>query len=76
MNPNHQTCPECGRQNTFTTITSAGGGYGPMLLPNLGGFMRFPKFEVVVCADCGLTRFYAVAEARARLPTTRNWRRA
>jgi hypothetical protein len=45
MNPNHQTCPECGRQNTFTTITSAGGGYGPMLLPNLGGFMRLKSWS-------------------------------
>ena len=46
-----------------------------MLLPNLGGFFRFPKFEVVVCADCGLTRFYADAPARAKLPTAKNWSR-
>lgn len=46
-----------------------------MLLPDLGrSFWRpFAKFQVVVCAECGLTRFYAEGEARAKLSTASQW---
>ena len=71
MNP--KACPECGQNNLFVTTTNSGGGYGPMLLPRLSGFFGFAKFDVVVCADCGLTRFFAAQEACARLATTANW---
>lgn len=49
--------------------------HGPLLLPGLNrSFWRpFAKFQVVVCADCGLTRFYAEASARAKLPTAEGW---
>jgi len=68
-------CPECGKTNLFVTTTNSGGGYGPMLLPKLGGFIVPATFEVVVCADCGLTRFFASPDARNRLATTKNWRK-
>ena len=69
-------CPECGRHNLYATTTRSGGGYGPMLLPKLGSFWQFfARFEVVVCGDCGLTRFYAEPSARAKLPTVKAWRR-
>ncbi len=71
---NAKPCPECGQKNLFVTTTNSGGGYGPMLLPKLSGFFTTAKFEVVVCADCGLTRFFASTEARNRLATTSNWR--
>ena len=74
MNSNPKTCPECGRQNLYATTTNSGGGYGPMLLPRLGGFLRMAVFQVVVCADCGLTRFYAEPEARGKLPMAKAWR--
>jgi predicted nucleic-acid-binding Zn-ribbon protein len=71
-----KACPECGRQNLYANTTRSGGGYGPVLLPKLGSFWKFfASFEVVVCADCGLTRFYAEPSARTKLPTTKAWRR-
>jgi hypothetical protein len=45
------------------------------LLPGLGRFLHTPDFEVVACADCGLTRFYAEPEARTRLRTSNRWHR-
>ena len=74
MNSNRQKCPECGRQNVFATTTNSGGGYGPMLLPCLGGFFRMAKFEVLVCADCGLAHYYAEPAARVKLPQAQQWR--
>ncbi len=72
MNP-VKPCPECGQNNLFATTTNAGSGYGPMLLPKLGGFIVPATFEVVVCADCGLTRFFASSEARSKLATAKKW---
>jgi predicted nucleic-acid-binding Zn-ribbon protein len=74
MNFNQRKCPECDGTNLFVTETSSGGGHGPMLLPGLGGFMRLAKFRVRVCADCGLTRFYADPDARVKLPGAKAWR--
>jgi hypothetical protein len=42
---------------------SSGGGYAPNYLPGLGSFFSPPQFTVVVCRDCGLTRFFASPEA-------------
>lgn len=68
-------CPECGAASLYRTTTNSGGGHGPMLLPELGrSFWRpFAKFQVVVCAVCGLTRFYAEPDARLKLPTADGW---
>ncbi len=68
-------CPECAGQTLFTTTTSSGGQHGPALLPGLGGFLHYAKFRVVVCHDCGLTRFYAVDDALAKLPEAKYWQR-
>ena len=68
-------CPECGQKNLFVTTTSSGGGYGPMLLPKLGSFFVPAAFNVVVCAECGLTRFFASTEACNKLSTTAAWKR-
>ncbi len=66
----------------FETITLAGGHHGPILLPGLGkwAFLGLPQFglanfRVVSCEACGLTRFNADADARAKLPTAQQWRR-
>lgn len=76
MNVNQHKCPECDGPNVFHTETNSGSGYGPVLLPGLGGFLRMARFRVVVFADCGLTRFYAEPDARAKLPRKNAWRRA
>ncbi|MFM8469367.1 MAG: hypothetical protein ACKODH_05270 [Limisphaerales bacterium] len=67
------SCPECGSESLYRTTTHANGHHGPALLPGLGGFFRFAQFDVITCADCGLTRFYAETSARAKLPTARQW---
>ena len=68
-------CPECGRRNLYRTNVSAGGGYAPNYLPQLGKWMMAPKFEVVLCQDCGLTRFFAPKEATAQVSSSNKWTR-
>jgi hypothetical protein len=54
--------------------TSAGGGHAPNYLPGLGRFFSSAKFVLVVCRDCGLTRFYAQPDARAELRESKKWK--
>lgn len=70
-------CPNCGGGNLYspTKGVSAGGGYAPNYLPGLGGFFSAEKFRIVLCADCGLTRFFASEVARKRLRDTEKWKR-
>jgi len=75
METDSRTCPECARQNLYATTVGSAGGHGPVLLPGLGGFLHFAKFNIVVCSDCGLTRFYAEPGARAKLPNASQWTR-
>ncbi len=75
MNTNPKPCPECGGATYVHTSTSAGGVHGPYFLPGLGGFLSMARFKVVVCGDCGLTRFYAEPNAVAKLPRARRWAR-
>ena len=70
------TCPECGNKRLYATDgVSAGGGYAPNHLPGLGTFFSAAKFTVVVCKDCGLTRFFASASARDKLDSSNTWRK-
>jgi predicted nucleic-acid-binding Zn-ribbon protein len=73
MTNNSRICPECQGKSLYTRTVESAGGYGPRLLAGLGSFFRQPDFRVVVCSDCGLTRFYAPAEALAKLPNARDW---
>ena len=68
-------CPECGGRNLFQSKISAGGGYAPNYLQGLGSFWQAPKFDVVVCQDCGLTRHFAPDEARRKLSESSKWNR-
>jgi predicted nucleic-acid-binding Zn-ribbon protein len=68
-------CPECGSKTLYQgPQTSSGGGHAPNYLPGLGGFFSSAKFVLVVCRDCGLTRFYAQPEARAKLSDSKKWK--
>ena len=75
MNTHSKSCPECGGLTYCHTSTKAGGGYGPYFLPGLGGFLRMANFKIIVCGDCGLTRFYAEPDAVAKLPRAKQWER-
>lgn len=69
-------CTSCGGGNLFRSQEiSAGGGYAPNYLPGLGGFFGAEKFTVVVCRDCGLTRFFARPQATAKLQEAKKWQR-
>jgi predicted nucleic-acid-binding Zn-ribbon protein len=76
--PRVAPCPNCGGANLYRArkSVSAGGGYAPNYLPGLGTLFLAGKFRVVVCRDCGLTRFFAEREARDRLPDAGKWERA
>ena len=69
-------CPNCQGKNLYKADNvSAGGGHAPNLLPGLGSFFASEKFTVVVCKDCGLTRFFARTEATSKLPESAKWER-
>ena len=74
MNTNRKHCPECGG-STYCHTSYKAGAYGPYFLPGLGGFLRMASFKIVVCGDCGLTRFYTEPDAVAKLPRSRQWSR-
>ncbi len=68
-------CPECGSKTLYRgPATSSGGGHAPNYLPGLGPFLSSAKFVLVVCRDCGLTRFFAQPEARAKLKDAKKWK--
>jgi len=71
-----RACPSCGSTDRYLTKVSTGGGYAPNYLPQLSTkWWTTPRFDVVVCAKCGLTQFFAPPENRAKLPTSKGWTR-
>jgi predicted nucleic-acid-binding Zn-ribbon protein len=68
-------CPDCGGRTLYQRKdVNSGGSHGPDLLPELGKVFFSAKFSVVVCRDCGLTRFYAQPEARTKLKDSKKWK--
>ena len=68
-------CPNCGGRTLYQgPATSSGGGHAPNYLPGLGHFPFSARFVLVVCRDCGLTRFFAQPEARAKLKDSGRWK--
>jgi predicted nucleic-acid-binding Zn-ribbon protein len=69
-------CPECGNTNLYRSDNvSSGGGDAPNYLPGLGNFFNSAKFRMVVCQDCGLTRFFAAREALSKISESNKWTR-
>ncbi len=65
---NSKKCPECGSRRIYTKKVSVlNGGYGPDLLPGVGGLFKGRKFQLYICGDCGLTKFYVPEEYRPDL---------
>lgn len=74
--PNPSNCPECGRNNLYSSVeVASGGGHAPNYLPGLGSFFSAAKFTLVICKDCGLARYFASPEARAKLAESSKWRK-
>jgi predicted nucleic-acid-binding Zn-ribbon protein len=70
-----QKCPHCGSTSLYQAQANAKGGYGPDLLPGLGGFWLGAKFRVVLCSECGATQFFADEKSRAKLAQSNKWTR-
>ena len=70
-------CPNCGGKQLYKSAkgVSGGGGYAPNCLPGLGSVFISAKFDVVICSDCGLIRFFAQPESRAKLARSSKWTR-
>jgi predicted nucleic-acid-binding Zn-ribbon protein len=68
-------CPNCHGTTLYASREiSAGGGHAPNYLPGLGSsFLTSARFTLVVCRDCGLTRFFASPQATAKLKESRKW---
>lgn len=67
-------CPNCGSRALYRSREiSSGGGHAPNYLPGLGRFLVSARFVLVVCRDCGLTRFFAQPAARAKLRDSKKW---
>jgi len=66
-------CP-CGSKHLYKSVeVSAGGGHAPNYLPGLGSWLSSEKFFLVLCKDCGLTRFYARSHAMEKLGESKKW---
>ena len=68
-------CSNCGGDDLRTTTTKAVGAYGPDLLPGASGWFREAEFQVVVCCNCGLTRFFVSGEAIDKVAKSALWDR-
>jgi predicted nucleic-acid-binding Zn-ribbon protein len=69
-----KSCPHCAGTELYNRrISSAGDGI--YLLEGLGSFLHHAEFDVVVCAACGLTRFFAEPDARQNLRSNKRWKR-
>ncbi|HTU90338.1 MAG TPA: hypothetical protein VMF69_09710 [Gemmataceae bacterium] len=69
-----KSCPNCGGGELYHRRLSSAGAYGPQLLAGLGSFLHYADFDVVVCADCGMTRFFAEPEARKNVRSHDEWK--
>ena len=69
-------CPNCRGTNLYRSkLVNAGGGHAPNYLPGLGSIWRTEKFYLVLCSDCGLTRFFAREEAAVAVRSSKKWER-
>lgn len=71
-----KNCPECSGTNLYSqSDISVRGGYGPDLLPGAGSLFVSAKVKAVVCADCGLIRYYASPDALRKMAGSEKWKR-
>ncbi len=71
----YSACPNCGSTRLYKCRkpVSAGGGHAPDYLPGLGKFLTAANYDVVLCSDCGLTRYFASREALEKLRDSKKW---
>jgi len=62
------SCPHCSSTEFYVRRLSAAGGQGPHFVDGFGKFLHYAHFDVVICAECGLTQFFAAPLARKNVP--------
>jgi len=72
-----EQCPHCRSRELYTRqVKSSKGPHGPALLKGLGSFFTYyPKFDVVLCSDCGHCDFFAEERACKDVASAKSWRR-
>lgn len=69
-------CPNCSGVNLYRTLKPVGASGGHTNdLPGLGTLLVTGRFQMIVCRDCGLTRFFAQRAATDRLADSARWER-
>lgn len=68
-------CPSCQSERVYKSdrpvgTTTIGGELLPKLSP---GPLSSAKMRAVVCADCGLLRYFVDAAALSKLETSKHW---
>lgn len=74
--PDAAPCPNCQGRTLYASreLASSTGQHGPSYLDGLGSFWKSARLTIVVCRDCGLMRFFASSQARAKLKESPKWR--
>ena len=73
---NYAPCPNCGGRSLFRSKpVSAGGGHAPNYLPGIRRGLLSERFQLVLCGDCGLTRFFASRQASEKVAASDRWER-
>ncbi|HHY10521.1 MAG TPA: hypothetical protein GX528_08150 [Firmicutes bacterium] len=67
-------CQHCGSGDLCFTDTAANGGYGPSFLPGTG-FLKPAKFRIIVCEQCGFTRWFVVPGDLGKVKNSKHFRR-
>jgi len=64
-------CPNC--ESTEQRLTTT--GVPPAMLPDASGWLASPTWDVVVCLECGLTRYFASSDALDNIRKSVDWHR-
>lgn len=69
------SCPHCSGTALYVRRVTAFRNGSPYFLDGLGEFLHYAHFDIVVCADCGLTQFFAEPLAQKNVRNHSQWQR-
>ena len=65
------SCPHCQANEIYHHRVEARGGQGPDLLPGIGEWFDYGKFDLYICAKCGHIQFFLQSDRLDQL--RENW---
>ncbi len=68
-------CTNCGQQSLYQADARSGGLFGPNYLAGLNSFGASADFTIVICENCGLTRFFTDPHSLKKLKTNHGWKK-